>query len=123
MKKLSKILATTLATFIGAMSIFAGSRVLAGFDTPDYNVLTWLVQYNVLLGIISLIVAWFIWRKHKYAITFSSTIILSHASVLLLLLTVFREVAAVDSVKAMTFRMIVWTIILLLTYLSNKNEK
>ena len=120
MKNLSKIVATILATLIGIMSVISGSRVLLSIDVPDYPVMPWLVSYNVLLGLLSLLAAYFIWSRHKYALTLNATIILSHSSVLLLLLTIFRGVAAVDSVKAMTFRMVVWTVILLLTYIKRK---
>ncbi|RLD24743.1 MAG: hypothetical protein DRI71_01625 [Bacteroidetes bacterium] len=123
MKNISKIVATILAAFIGTMSVIAGIRVLLGIDVPDYHVMTWLVAYNVLLGVFSLAVAYLIWSRHKYALTSNAAVILSHSAVLLLLLTMFRGVAAVDSVKAMTFRIVVWTIILLFTYKSGKNEK
>ena len=63
MKNIHKI-AAILAFFIGLMSIIAGSKVLLAIDTKNYNVLNWLVSYNVLFGFLSIVTAYFIWSKN-----------------------------------------------------------
>lgn len=120
MKNSHKI-AAILAFFIGIISIIAGSKVLLGIDTKNYNILNWLVIYNVLFGFLSLVTAYFIWSKNtlfKKAIAF---ILASHL-VILFYLNFFSENAALESINAMVFRVSIWTIISLIIT-SLKTEK
>jgi len=113
MKNLKNI-AAALALFIGLMSVFAGSKVLLGIDAKDYTVLTWLVSYNVLFGIISVFTAYLIWRdkeKNKALIIF----ILTSHFVVFLVLKYFISNAASESIKAMVFRTGIWVLIALLS--------
>ena len=113
MKNLYKI-ASLLTLFIGAMSIFAGSKVLLGIDTKNYTVLNWLVVYNVVFGFFSIVVSYFIFRKKnisKKAIIFIFT---AHVLMLLYLYFIYKNVA-IESVKAMLFRVSIWVLIILLT--------
>ena len=120
MKKLGRITSTFLAALIGGISVIAGSRVLLNIDSPNYQVLEWLVIYNVLLGLASLFVAFKLWKMANYKLT--AIILFSHFTVLILLSTIFKKVVAVDSIKAMSFRMAIWSVILLITYLRTRNE-
>ncbi len=120
MKNVYKI-ASILALIIGAISVFAGSKVLLGIDTKNYTVLNWLVTYNVIFGFLSIITAYLIWTKNiilKKAIAF---ILTSHL-VILFYLNFFSENAASESINAMVFRVSVWTIISLIIT-SIKTEK
>lgn len=121
MKNLHKI-ASILALIIGVMSVFAGSKVLLGFDLKNYNVLNWLVIYNVIFGIISIAASYLIWKRHliaKKAIVF----VLSAHTIIVLYLNFFNETVASESIKAMSFRISVWIIIFLLTIKMNSNHK
>ena len=73
-----KKIAAVLALFIGVMSIFAGSKVLLGIDTKDYNVLTWLIVYNVIMGAISLYAAFLIWKSDYRANNIITIILVLH---------------------------------------------
>ncbi len=104
------------------MSIFAGSRVLLGFDTKNYTVLNWLVTYNVLFGFISIVVAYLIWRNNffiKKAVLF----ILASHTFLALYLSFFSETVALESIKAMGFRISIWIVIYFLIYKKTSNTK
>lgn len=114
MKNLYKI-AAILAVLIGGISIVSGSKVLLGIDVKDYTVLNWLVIYNVILGGISIIAAILIWKNHKSARKIILAILISHLLVFLYLYFISQEVA-LESIKAMGFRVSVWTVIFLLTY-------
>jgi len=114
MKNLYKI-AAILALFIGGISIVAGSKVLLGIDLKDYTVLNWLVIYNVIFGVISIVVAYLIWKNYQYARKIIVVILISHLLVFLHLYFLSQEVA-LESIKAMGFRVSVWAIIFLLTY-------
>ena len=122
MKIIRNKIAAALALFIGVMSVIAGSKVLIGNSTPDYNVLEWLVIYNVTSGVLSIGVAIMLWQKSKLSMTSAIMIFVAHAFVLVLLVTVFSEVAAIDSMKAMIFRSVIWITIIILNFKTYKNE-
>lgn len=114
MKNLYKI-AAILAVLIGGISIVSGSKVLFGIDVKDYTVLNWLVIYNVIFGGISIVAAILIWKNNKSARKIILTILISHLLVFLYLYFINQEVA-LESIKAMGFRVSVWTAIFLLTF-------
>jgi hypothetical protein len=120
MKNLHKI-AAVLALLIGAMSIFAGSKVLLGFDIKNYKVLDWLVVYNVIYGVISIVAAYLIWNKNIFLKKAIAFILTSHL-VILFYLNFFSENVASESINAMVFRVSIWTIISLIIT-SIKTEK
>lgn len=107
--------AAILALLIGIMSVISGSMVLLDYNIPNYNVLNWLVIYNVILGGISIVAAILIWKNNKSARKIILAILISHLFVFLYLYFLSQEVA-LESIKAMGFRVSVWTIIFLLTY-------
>lgn len=114
MKNLYKI-AAILALLIGGISIVAGSKVLLGIDVKDYTVLNWLVIYNVILGGISIVAAILIWKNNKSARKIIIAILISHLLVFLYLYFISQEVA-LESIKAMGFRISIWILIYLLTF-------
>ena len=112
--KTTLIIATILANLIGILSIISGSMVLLGLRSVDYRVLDWLVVYNVVLGIISIMVAYQIGKQHRKWKLMIISILLLHLLVLGYLYF-FNESVAVESIKAMAFRVGIWGAILLLT--------
>ena len=121
--KLTKT-AAVLAFIIGAMAIFAGGQVLLG-KTMNYYVIDWLPIYNFIVGIISaFFTAIAIWKGSKIAMPAAIATLISHGIVMVILLTVYRDVVASDSIIAMTVRLIVWLIILVLMFIQKqKGEK
>ncbi len=120
--KYSNKIAATLALIIGSMSVYAGSRVLLGFDIKDYTVLNWLVTYNILFGFISIAVAYLIFKNHFFfnkAVVF----ILAAHTLIALYLYFFSETAALESIKAMGFRISIWIIIYFLIYKKPSSSK
>jgi len=113
MKVLKKV-AATLALFIGIMSVFAGSKVLLGIDIKDYNILTWLVTYNVIFGVISIVAAYLIWNAKKLSKNLTLFILVMHFMVFLYL-KFFSDAVAIDSIKAMIFRTSIWLLIAVLS--------
>lgn len=112
---LNKI-AAVLAFVIGAMAVFAGGKVLLGND-PGYYVINWLPVYNYTVGILTVFVtAALIWGMHRLALPIAAATFGLHTLVMLVLQVAYRDVVAIDSVMAMTIRMIVWIIILALMY-------
>lgn len=118
MKIMHKI-AAILALLIGIMSVISGSMVLLNYNIPNYNVLNWLVIYNVILGGISIVAAILLWKNNKSARKIIVVILILHLLVFLCLYFLSQEVA-LESIKAMGFRVSVLTVIFLLTYKKNK---
>lgn len=119
---LNKI-AAILAFIIGAMAVFAGGQALLGKD-PGYFVINWLLLYNYTIGILTVfIVAYLIWTSNKYALPTAIGIFSMHALVMIILLGGYRDVVATDSIVAMTIRIVVWLIILVLMFLQRRKTR
>ncbi len=115
MKHWNKI-AAIFALFIGVMTIIAGSQVLLGWQEKDYTILNWLVIYNVILGFISIVAAYLIWKKYHRSIQIAG-IILSIHIIVLIYLSFFSENVATESIKAMIFRVVIWLLITITIFL------
>lgn len=109
---LHRIIPSILAIMLGMMSVFAGSKVLLEIDIKDYNVLIWLVSYNIVFGAISIVVAYLIFKNLKHAKYWVLFVLTMHFIVLLYLKFISTATAS-ESIKAMTFRVGVWIFIAL----------
>jgi hypothetical protein len=115
--------AAILAFVIGAMAVFAGGRVLLGI-LPDYYVIDWLPTYNFVMGLVAVFFAYFvIWKHSRYSIPVAAATFGVHAIVMLVLQTAYRQVVAIDSIVAMTVRLVFWTIILGLLIVQRRYKK
>jgi hypothetical protein len=112
-----------LAFVLGIMSVIAGSRVLFEFNSPDYDVLKWLVVYNVMMGIVSIMVSRPIWRRSNLSFRAAAIVTGFHATILLTLVTVYYTTVASESIKAMIFRVSIWAIISLMLVKNTKSKK
>lgn len=119
--KITHIVATALAGIMGIMAIIVGSMVFFGAREVDYNVLNWLLVYNVALGILSVIAAFFIWKNLALSKKIIALILCSHAAVLTYLFF-FSETVATESIKAMTFRVGIWLLIFILVQLGQSKK-
>lgn len=107
-------IAASLAFIIGAMAIVAGGQVLLG-KVPDYYVVSWLPAYNFTMGLLTdFLTARLIWKNSQWARPAAIGTFSAHAIVMLILLVTYREVVAPDSIVAMSIRLAVWLIILVL---------
>ena len=102
------------AAFIfGLMPVITGTRALSGSFDPGYTVFPLLIGYNIFMGFVSIAAAYFIWTKHKLAVGISGLTAGGHIVVLLSLLTVFNDIIAPQSIKAMIVRSVIWIVIFL----------
>jgi uncharacterized membrane protein len=108
-------IAAILSLFIGGISVVAGTKVLLGIDVKDYTVLNWLVIYNVIFGAISIVAAYLIWKNKSLAKKAIIFVLAAHTFVALYLYF-FNETVALESLKAMSFRISIWILIYLLTF-------
>jgi hypothetical protein len=104
------------------MAIFAGGQVMLG-KIMDYYVIDWLPIYNFIVGIISIFAAIIIWKGSKIVMPVAIAILASNVTVMLILLTTYRDVVAPDSIKAMTVRIVAWIIILVLIIVQARRDK
>ena len=117
-------IAAVLAFIIGAMAIFAGGQVLFLGKQMDYYIITWLPYYNFTLGVISVLVtAVLIWKNSRCAMPATIATFTAHALVMLVLLTAYKDVVAPDSIVAMSVRLVVWVVILILMSMQSHKSK
>ncbi|MHC1739894.1 MAG: hypothetical protein AB9897_02145 [Anaerolineaceae bacterium] len=123
MKTILTKIASILAFIIGGMAVFAGAQVLLGND-PGYYVINWLPIYNYTIGILTVfITAIFIFTNSRLALPAAIGTFSLHTLVMLILQIAYRGIVAPDSIRAMTIRLIVWAIILVLVIAQSRKSK
>ena len=116
-------IASVLAFVIGAMAIFAGAKPLLG-SNPGYYVINWLPLYNYTIGVLTIFVtAILIWMNSKIAMPAAIATLSVNVAVILILQTAYRGIVAPDSLQAMTIRVIVWVMILLLMFFQARKKR
>ena len=107
--RIVRILATGIAVLFGVATIFAGSRVLLGSD-PGYEVFRPLLVYNTAMGVAYLAAGIAIWRSVNAGRYAAGVIFLLNLLVLVGIVVIYRSggAVAVDSLRAMTLRTVVW---------------
>lgn len=116
-------IAAVLTFFIGGFSIVAGAMAMRGWN-PGYSVLGWLPVYNFAMGILTILVPTIlIWRGSPDAMISAVLFCFIHAGVTALLLLAFRDTVATQSLLAMTFRVVIWLVILALLYFHIGGQK
>lgn len=110
--RIVQILAATVAVLFGLATLFAGGRVLLGSD-PGYVVFRPLLIYNTAMGMAYLAAGITIWRNINAGRYAAGTIFLLNLLVLVGILLVYRSggAVAVDSLRAMSFRTVVWLLL------------
>ena len=113
--KLQHLIAMILVFLLGTVSLIMGTLVLLGLHEAGHVVLQGLLIYNIVLGILSLLVAYLIWNRSRST---SSTVLLllfSNISVLIFLI-LFPNNVAKESISAMEIRAIIWALVFLLIH-------
>jgi len=124
MRTIQRVLALAAALF-GLATIIAGVRVFAGFD-PGYIVFRPLLIYNTAMGIAYVaagIIAWRSLDRGKYA---AATIFILNFLVLSAIGFLYKvgSAVAIDSIRAMTFRTVVWFVLFIgLAWMSHRNHR
>ena len=109
-----QILAAAVAVLFGVATLFAGGRVLLGSD-PGYEVFRPLLIYNTAMGVAYLAAGITVWRSVNAGRYAAGAIFLLNLLVLVGILVVYRSggAVAVDSLRAMTLRTVVWLVLLM----------
>ena len=117
--------ASILAIVLGLISIREGGAVLLGVTPTDFPVLPWLVWYNIVLGVVSVVAGAGMWTKRGWSGTFALNILTCHAIVFagLFALSWFGQTVAMRSIFAMMFRTFAWIVIYSLIRWKRQEEK
>lgn len=111
-RRVSHGILALIAVLFGLVTIVAGTRVLAGAD-PGYVVFQPLLIYNTAMGFAYIgagALAWLNLRQGRagaFAIFLLNLLVLATISILYLQ----GGAVAIDSVRAMTFRTVVWLVL------------
>ena len=110
--RIVRILAAGIAVLFGVATLFAGSRVLLGSD-PGYEVFRPLLVYNTAMGVAYLAAGIAIWRSVNAGRYAAGVIFLLNLLVLVGIVVLYRSggAVAVDSLRAMTLRTVVWLVL------------
>jgi len=107
--KITQSILALLAALFGLVTIFAGARVLLGSD-PGYIVFRQLLIYNTAMGIAYIAAGIIIWRSIRQGMYVAAAIFILNLAVLAAIYFLYTEGTsiAVDSLRAMSFRTVVW---------------
>lgn len=110
--RIVQILAAAVAVLFGVATLFAGGRVLLGSD-PGYEVFRPLLIYNTAMGVAYLAAGITVWRSVNAGGYAAGAIFLLNLLALVGILVVYRSggAVAVDSLRAMTLRTVVWLVL------------
>lgn len=109
-----QLIVAAVAVLFGVVTLFAGGRVLLGSD-PGYEVFRPLVIYNTAMGVAYLAAGVTVWRAVDAGRYAAGAVFLLNLLVLVGIVVIYRGggAVAVDSLRAMTFRTVVWLVLFL----------
>jgi hypothetical protein len=107
--KITQGVIALIATSFGLVTLIVGTSVLLGSD-PGYTIFRPLLIYNTVMGVIYVSAGVLIWRNLKQGMYVAATIFLLNLVVLVITFYLYTEgkLIAVDSLRAMSLRTIVW---------------
>lgn len=110
--KTTLALLSVIAVVFGVATIFAGGRVLAGAD-PGYEVFRPLVVFNTLMGFVYVATGILMWRSVERGriAAFLIFVLNTFAWAVVILLYRLDLGVAVESVRAMALRTVVWLLL------------
>jgi hypothetical protein len=107
--KITQGVIALIATSFGLVTLIVGTSVLLGSD-PGYTIFRPLLIYNTVMGVMYVSAGVLIWRNLKQGMYVAATIFLLNLVVLVITFYLYTEgkLIAVDSLRAMSLRTIVW---------------
>jgi hypothetical protein len=112
--RIVRTIVIAVAVLFGAVTLFAGGQVLLGSD-PGYQVFGPLLIFNTAMGLAYLAAGVAVWRSANAGRNAAAAIFLLNLLALVGILVIYRSGGgvAVDSLRAMTFRTVVWLVLFL----------
>ena len=120
--RIVRMLAAAVAVLFGVATLLAGGRVLLGAD-PGYEVFRPLLVFNTAMGAAYVAAGVTIWRSVSAGRYAAGAIFLLNLLVLAGIIIVYRSggEVAVESLRAMTFRTVVWLVLFLAAFAGRAN--
>lgn len=121
--KITQTALALVAVLFGLVTIFVGTRVLLGSD-PGYIVYRPLLIYNAAMGIMYVLTGIIALRNVKHAMYAAAVIFTLNFFVLIAIYYLYTEGSsiAIDSLRAMTLRTVVWLVLFTgFWWLNNRN--
>ncbi len=111
MRIIQIVLACTAIVF-GLLTVFVGTRVLLGSD-PGYVVFKPLLIFNTTMGIVYVVAGITIWRNIKQGMNLAAIIFFLNLVALAMIYFLYLKgnLVAIDSLRAMSMRTVVWLIL------------
>ncbi len=122
--KITQSVLALVAILFGLLTIIAGTRVLIGSD-PGYIVFQPLLIYNTAMGIVYILAGLIAWRNLRQGLYMAAAIFILNLIVLVAIYFLYTggKLIAVDSLRAMSLRTIVWFVLFAgLDWLSRRNR-
>jgi hypothetical protein len=117
-------IAAVVACVFGIATIMAGTRVLTGAD-PGYLVFRPLLIYNTVMGVVYVAAGVVTWLSARWGRSAAAAVFFLNLLVLVAIIALYRsgDAVAVDSVRAMVVRTVVWHLLYLsLVWVSRKRS-
>lgn len=110
--RIVRTIVAAVAVLFGIVTLVAGGRVLRGSD-PGYVVFRPLLMYNTTMGPVYVVAGITVWRNANTGRNAAGAIFLLNLLILVGILNIYRHGAAVaiDSLRAMTLRTVVWLVL------------
>lgn len=115
---------SVIGAIISIVTIVEGSSVMLGISVPTNIVVPALLWYNIFFGMVGIGISITLWSNPAKISILVNSLAALH-SIVFIIVSLFHFVAhttAIESVKAMFFRSVVWIIIAMVTLISNKRE-
>lgn len=102
-----------VAVVFGLLTVFTGIRVLIGLSEPGYTLFLPLLSFNTVMGFVYIGAGFLIRKNTRMGLAVSKYIFLINLAVLVIILLIylFTDSTAIESVMAMGVRTVVWLII------------
>lgn len=115
--RIIQAIAAVIAVLFGALTVFAGGRVLLGGD-PGYQVFLPLLIYNTVMGFVYVVAGLVAWRAIRPGRNAAAVILVLNLAVLLGIaaLQTAGSAIAVESLRAMTLRSGVWFVLFMVLW-------
>ena len=122
--KIIQIVLACVAVFFGLLTMIAGISVIMGLS-PGYIVFRPLLIYNTIMGVVYVAAGIAIWNNSKHGVNSAAFIFFLNLVVLAVIYFFYLKgsLIAVDSLRAMSLRTIVWLALFGgLVWLNHKNK-
>ncbi|MBL8998158.1 MAG: hypothetical protein JNL44_12670 [Gemmatimonadetes bacterium] len=115
---------SVIAIAFGALTLFAGGRVLFLGVDPGYVVFRPLLVFNTTMGVVYLVAGLAFWRDARWSRRAAGIVLALNLGVLAAVVALHQSGAevAIDSVRAMIFRSAIWAALFLGAHLSHRRN-